>query len=109
MLVTYFFGIGKRVTILLPIFFYHNTAQSLPRLGLGRVVTPQNFHKLFLGQKPQKKLIWGLHNSIAGFIDARDARLPAIAAGAEPEVQALPESVTNRKRIETIRTQLNQL
>ena len=59
--------------------------------------TDANFHKLFLGQKPQKKLIWGLHNSIAGFIDASDAGLPAIAAGAEPEVQALPESVTNRK------------
>jgi len=29
------------VTILLPIFFYHNTAQFLPRLDLGRVVTPQ--------------------------------------------------------------------
>jgi len=59
--------------------------------------TDANFHKLFLGQKPQKKLIWGLHNSIAGFIEASDAQLPAIAAGAEPEVQALPESVTNRK------------
>jgi hypothetical protein len=33
--------IGKRVTILLPIFFYHNRDQSLPRLGLGRVVTPR--------------------------------------------------------------------
>jgi hypothetical protein len=35
-----FFGIGERVTIWLPIFFYHNSAQSSPRLGFGRVVTP---------------------------------------------------------------------
>lgn len=56
-----------------------------------------NFHKLFLGQKLQRKLIWGLHNNIAGFIDASDARLPILAAGAEAEVQALPKSVTNRK------------
>jgi hypothetical protein len=40
MLVTFIFGIGKCVTILLPIFFYHNSAESLPSLGLGRVVTP---------------------------------------------------------------------
>jgi hypothetical protein len=32
--------IGKRVTILLRIFFYHNLAQSLLTMGLGRVVTP---------------------------------------------------------------------
>jgi Transposase and inactivated derivatives len=36
-----FFGIGERVTIWLPIFFYHNSAQFSPRLGLGRVITPQ--------------------------------------------------------------------
>jgi len=40
MLVTFIFGIGEGVTIVLPIFFYHNSAESLPRLGLGRVVTP---------------------------------------------------------------------
>jgi predicted amidohydrolase len=40
MLVTFIFGIGERVTIVLPIFFYHNSAESLPRRGLGRVVTP---------------------------------------------------------------------
>ena len=40
-----FFGIGKRVTILLPIFFYHHRDQSLSRLGLGRVVTPQGKSK----------------------------------------------------------------
>ncbi|MEG4634723.1 helix-turn-helix domain-containing protein, partial [Microcoleus sp. AR_TQ3_B6] len=34
------FGIGKRVTILLPIFFYHTLPQSLRVLGLGLVVTP---------------------------------------------------------------------
>src|SRR4028119_691764 len=39
-LVTLYFWIGKRVTILLPIFFYQNPAESLPRLGLGGVVTP---------------------------------------------------------------------
>jgi hypothetical protein len=42
MLVTFIFGIGKCVTILLPIFFYHNSAESLPCLGLGRVVTPSD-------------------------------------------------------------------
>jgi hypothetical protein len=39
-LVSLFFWIGKRVTILLPIFFYHKLAQSLLTMGLGRVVTP---------------------------------------------------------------------
>jgi IS1 family transposase len=29
-----------------PIFFYHNTAQSLPRLGFGRVVAPPDIEKL---------------------------------------------------------------
>ena len=50
MLVTFIFGIGERVTIVLPIFFYHNSAESLPRLGLGRVVTP-----------PEVTLISGIH------------------------------------------------
>jgi hypothetical protein len=40
-LVSLFFWIGKRVTTLLPIFFYHKLAQSLLTMGLGRVVTPQ--------------------------------------------------------------------
>jgi hypothetical protein len=40
MLVTFIFGIGKCVIILLPIFFYHNSDESLPSLSLGRVVTP---------------------------------------------------------------------
>ncbi|NQE37137.1 hypothetical protein E5S67_04905 [Microcoleus sp. IPMA8] len=38
--VSLFFWISKRVTILLPIFFYHKLAQSLLTMGLGRVVTP---------------------------------------------------------------------
>jgi hypothetical protein len=46
MLVTFIFGIGERVTIVLPIFFYHNSAESLPRLGLGRVVTPSAFSQV---------------------------------------------------------------
>ena len=40
MLVSLFVWIGKRVTILLPIFFYHKLAQSLLTMGLGLVVTP---------------------------------------------------------------------
>jgi hypothetical protein len=40
MLVSLFFWIGKRVTILLPIFFYHKLAQSLLTMGFGLVVTP---------------------------------------------------------------------
>jgi hypothetical protein len=39
-LVSLFFGIGKRVTIMLRIFFYHKFAPSLLTMGLGRVVTP---------------------------------------------------------------------
>jgi hypothetical protein len=39
-LVALFFWIGKRVTILLPIFFYHKLAQSLLTMGFTRVVTP---------------------------------------------------------------------
>jgi len=46
MLVTFTFGIGERVTIVIPIFFYHNSAESLPRLGLGRVVTPSAFSQV---------------------------------------------------------------
>jgi hypothetical protein len=40
-LVLLFFLIGKRVTILLPVFFDHKLAQSLLTMGLGPVVTPQ--------------------------------------------------------------------
>jgi hypothetical protein len=47
MTITFIFGIGKRVTIVLPIFFYHNSAESLPRLGLERVVTPSGFINKF--------------------------------------------------------------
>jgi hypothetical protein len=47
MTITFIFGIGERVTIVLPIFFYHNSAESLPRLGLGRVVTPSGFINKF--------------------------------------------------------------
>jgi len=43
-LVSLFFWIGKRVTILLPIFFYHKLAQSLLTMGLGRVVTPPDYN-----------------------------------------------------------------
>jgi O-phosphoseryl-tRNA(Cys) synthetase len=39
-LVSLFFGIGKRVTIMLPMFFYQKLAQSLLNMGLERVVTP---------------------------------------------------------------------
>ncbi|MEP6520825.1 hypothetical protein NDA07_03400, partial [Microcoleus vaginatus DQ-U2] len=35
-----FVWIGKRVTILLPIFFYHKLAQALLTMGWGLVVTP---------------------------------------------------------------------
>jgi hypothetical protein len=41
MLVSLFVWIGKRVTILLPIFFYHKLAQSLLTMGFALVVTPQ--------------------------------------------------------------------
>lgn len=48
MLVTFIFGIGKCVTILLPIFFYHNSAESLPsRQGFGRVITPSGLRLSF--------------------------------------------------------------
>jgi len=46
MLVTFIFGLSERVTIVLPIFFYDNSAESLPRLGLGRVVTPSAFSQV---------------------------------------------------------------
>jgi hypothetical protein len=47
-LVSLFFWIGKRVTTLLPIFFYHKLAQSLLTMGLGRVVTPPGTNAEFL-------------------------------------------------------------
>ena len=46
MLVSLFVWIGKRVTILLPIFFYHKLAQSLLTMGLGLVVTPPDAQHL---------------------------------------------------------------
>jgi hypothetical protein len=45
-LVSLFFWIGKRVTILLPIFFYHKLAQSLLTMGFRRVVTPSKIQGL---------------------------------------------------------------
>ena len=50
-LVSLFFWIGKRVTTLLPIFFYHKLAQSLLTMGLGRVVTPPEAQESFNGIK----------------------------------------------------------
>ncbi|MGK7875386.1 MAG: DUF5895 domain-containing protein [Xenococcaceae cyanobacterium] len=49
-----------------------------------------NLPKLFLGQPKKKKQIWEFHNNIAGFIEAGESQLPALAAGAEPEVSVLP-------------------
>ena len=51
MLVSLFVWIGKRVTILLPIFFYHKLAQSLLTMGFGLVVTPPVLQQLLLGMK----------------------------------------------------------
>ena len=51
-LVSLFFWIGKRVTTLLPIFFYHKLAQSLLTMGLGRVVTPPGQLESFGDPKP---------------------------------------------------------
>ncbi|MEG4393057.1 hypothetical protein QUB30_11590 [Microcoleus sp. BROC3] len=48
-MVSLFFWIGKRVTTLLPIFFYHKLAQSLLNMGLGRVVTPPGDVEAILG------------------------------------------------------------
>jgi hypothetical protein len=53
-LVSLFFWIGKRVTTLLPIFFYHKLAQSLLTMGLGRVVTPPDFFHTLIKQRRQK-------------------------------------------------------
>jgi hypothetical protein len=51
MLVSLFVWIGKRVTIVLPIFFYHKLAQSLLTMGFGLVVTPPGSQlKAFLRQ-----------------------------------------------------------
>jgi hypothetical protein len=47
-LVSLFVWIGKRVTTLLPIFFYHKLAQSLLTMSLGRVVTPPDLFVLHI-------------------------------------------------------------
>ncbi|NEO99561.1 MAG: hypothetical protein F6K58_12955 [Symploca sp. SIO2E9] len=52
--------------------------------------TSANLSKLFLGQPKKKQQIWGFHDNIAGFIEAGESQLPALAADAEPEVSALP-------------------
>ncbi|MEG4634170.1 transposase, partial [Microcoleus sp. AR_TQ3_B6] len=65
--------IGKRVTILLPIFFYHKLAQSLLSMGFGLVVTPpvcfEKFLELFAAAYPDDLHIiqldnGGFHNSL---------------------------------------------
>ena len=59
--------------------------------------TESNLPKLYLGKPQQKKTIWSLHNSIAGFTEAGEAQLPALAAGTEPEVQVLPPENSRNK------------
>lgn len=58
--------------------------------------TLTNLPKLYLGNLQQKKMVWGLHNNIAGFIEAGEAQLPALAKSAEPEVQVLPPENSHR-------------
>jgi hypothetical protein len=63
MLVSLFVWIGKRVTILLPIFFYHKLAQSLLTMGFGLVVTPPgNISVLTEAQKATLKALGGIEN-----------------------------------------------
>jgi hypothetical protein len=57
MLVSLFVWIGKRVTILLPIFFYHKLAQSLLTMGFGLVVTPPGYTVSVLALCFAKKVI----------------------------------------------------
>ncbi|MCU0542656.1 MAG: DUF5895 domain-containing protein [Oscillatoriaceae cyanobacterium Prado104] len=67
--------------------------------------TRANLPKLYLGKSQQKKTVWGLHKSIAGFVEAGESQLPALAAGADretvrlaqPEVQVLPASSTENR------------
>ena len=50
----------------------------------------ENLPKLFLGTPQHKKILWGLHQDIAGFIEAGESQLPALAKSGEPEVKVLP-------------------
>lgn len=53
--------------------------------------TFENLPKLYLGTPEHKKTFWGLHQDIAGFIEAGESQLPALAKSGEPdEVEVLP-------------------
>ncbi len=69
-LVSLFFWIGKRVTTLLPIFFYHKLAQSLLTMGLGRVVTPPALFGNVFARSPARSglILIGLTQTL---LDAR--------------------------------------
>jgi hypothetical protein len=71
-LVSLFFWIGKRVTILLPIFFYHKLAQSLLNMGLGRVVTPPAERSL--APSVTKRKVSGGSRSMKRFEETADLR-----------------------------------
>lgn len=68
-------------------------------------ITPpslENLAKLFLGTPKRKQLVWGLHNSIAGFVEGGSEPLPALAAEGEAKVQVLSEG-ENGKSMRKIR------
>lgn len=54
--------------------------------------TADNFPLLYLGRPQHKNVIWGLHDTIAGFTET-----PALPGTAEPQIQVLPPVV---KKIE---------
>lgn len=71
--------------------------------------TLANFSKLFLEQPRKKEQIWQFHDTIAGFIEAEESQLPALAAGAEPEVSVLPPDSNTPRKITQIEADFDEV
>lgn len=59
--------------------------------------TKANLFKLFLAQPQRKQQIWEFHNAIAGFIEADNSSLPALAKSVEQDFQTL-QSTSSKKQ-----------
>jgi hypothetical protein len=74
-----------------------------------KISTPtlENFSKLFLGSSRNKKQIWQLHESIAGFTEQREGQLPALSSSSDRQtqtsIQVLPPETNKQIKNKQIR------
>jgi hypothetical protein len=69
-----------------------------------KIITPTvaNFPKLYIGHPDNKKMIWNLHESIAGFSRPIEGELPALASATPSEIQVLPPEKPSQKGLKRI-------